>query len=477
MAMPVLTVEGVEQNGLLRSLRYSKTANAVGSMRVEIDSEDGSYRPDLGDVVILEDGLGSRLFGGYADDVEETGIRGEALGSAITNRLDVLHFASIVDRTVVNGTYPAGTLKSWLVQMIGDGGYPQTGLTLHPSQADGPTLTADVTYKTARTRAVLDEWSKLSGWVWEVDDYSQLRMKEPGSASASFDISDGDGNTEGDIVVKPTRSEYWNRVYVHAGDLTALAQDLDEIADHGPWVQVVNAPAETSTAESVQQLADAFILASTPILKQVQFGTPNVGMLPGDALEVVLVDRDVNNTFLVISVDTAFQPNSDRLFSQVTVIEGLVYKPGWREQTRQLFGSGGTSVAAGFVGGGGGGSASARFAYPLGGEQTTGIRAIDSLGWQDVSPMQVQVNTVPRGTTSAQVVVMLKSLTPGVTVQARIYDVTAGAPVSGTSNVIDSQDWERDTFTVTLNAGSHYYKLQVLPSAVDEDVYAMGYLE
>ena len=61
--------------------------------------------------------------------------------------------------------------------------------------------------------------------------------------------------------------------------------------------------------------------------------------------------------------------------------------------------------------------------------------------------------------------------------RARLYDYTAAAACPETSSLVTSTTWETVTWTVTLNAGSHYYGLQLLPGAADEDVAAVAYLE
>ena len=90
--------------------------------------------------------------------------------------------------------------------------------------------------------------------------------------------------------------------------------------------------------------------------------------------------------------------------------------------------------------------------------------------------MEVSIDTVPRGTLSADVTVQLRALDAGVTVKARLYDVTAAAACPGTSSTVTSTSWTTVTFTATLTAGSHRYKLQVLPGSANADVGAIGYL-
>jgi hypothetical protein len=88
--------------------------------------------------------------------------------------------------------------------------------------------------------------------------------------------------------------------------------------------------------------------------------------------------------------------------------------------------------------------------------------------------MQVQINTVPRGTTAGTVVVRLRAFSAGVSVKARLYDVTDSVACAGESAPVTSTSWQTVTFSTTLTSGSHFYELQLLPGAANEDVFAAG---
>lgn len=476
-----LTVAGTPVDAVLTSLRVQKPANGVPQLFFEVDSVGATYRPAMDAEVVLTEGS-TRRFGGWVDGPEESGLGGAPIGSDITTRVDARHYASIVDRTLVHGSYAAGTLKASLQQMLADTANPQPGLTLHASQANGPSLEAR-TYDYARTREVLDEWSTLTGWLWLVTDDNELRFVEPGTVSASFDLTDGDDNTEGDIVVKESRSDYWNRVVVRAGSITASAEDSSQITAHGLWAVRVDAPPETSQ-DAADALAAGYLAAALPILKQVRYTTPNTDIAPGQSQTITLVDRNVSATFLVTDVELYIQPGSAaRLLANVTAVEGVVYKTGWREQARRLFGGGASVSAAGFTGGG---SSTSRYAQMVGSELA--VRAPGTWSptpdWISVGGMAVEIDTVARGTTSASLVVRMRPLESGNTLTARLWDLTAGSACSGTSSVISyvdadgdgESDWQIETFAVTVTPGSHVYVLQVLPGLPDSDVQAIGHI-
>jgi hypothetical protein len=128
------------------------------------------------------------------------------------------------------------------------------------------------------------------------------------------------------------------------------------------------------------------------------------------------------------------------------------------------------------MGGGGSGVQYLRNAYFLGGTGADFVRSATPT-WVAASPIQASVNTVTRGTTNAVVYARLRALDAGVSVQARLFDVTDDSPCSGTSAVVTSTDWTLVSFNVTLTPGAHYYQLQLLPGTANKEVGAVGYIE
>ena len=144
--------------------------------------------------------------------------------------------------------------------------------------------------------------------------------------------------------------------------------------------------------------------------------------------------------------------------------------------------SSGTVVVSG-AGAGAGGSI-VRPSYFLGG---SGIEATQSPTptWVPASgggaigqgAIQVRLNTAARGTTLATVIVRLRALAAGVSVQARLYNTTDSLAVPGVSPVVTSTSWKTVQFDVTLTEGIREYELQLLPGAANADVMGVGTVE
>lgn len=498
----LVTINGVEREVREWSWRIRKTANGRGTFQCEILSEvetmtvggggggfllllgsghgeetitTAPYRPALDEEVIVYDEYGDVIFGGLITSVRESGPDGLPVEDIVSS-ITATDYNVLAERRYVNDTIPAGsTLKDALTLLVP---YLED-VTLDPTQVDGPTM-EELVYEDVLTKDVLDDLSVASsGYIWEIDENRMLRMYEPGSLTAPFDITEAAQVVIGDVVVEPTRDNYANRVIVRNKNLRAVAEDLVEQAAHGIW-EVVYTAADTNGLPALQALADMILIRSTPVLRRAFYVVDERGLRPGQTQGIDLESRDLDNTFLLTDVEIATVPNSQTIRYTVNAIEGLVYQTGWQETYRRWNSGGGLTIN----GGGIGGAQALRFAYFLGGGGTEAVVS-DGPDWvpvaggadPDTGSFQVQVNTIPRGTTLATVVVRMRALTAGVSVKARLYDVTDDTPCPGESATVTNTNWETKVFTATLTAGSHFYELQLLPGAANEPVMGVGYLE
>ena len=148
------------------------------------------------------------------------GTLGDKTGAheAISTAVSAADFNSYTEFRYVNETLAAGTLKSMLTTLVSTY-LSEYGVSLDGSQANGPTFPA-LTYQYRRVDDVLNELSTLSAkygapYVWKISHYKVLSMYQPSSSAAPFDITDGDGNTFGDIKVEQVRDKrYANKVIV-----------------------------------------------------------------------------------------------------------------------------------------------------------------------------------------------------------------------------------------------------------------------
>lgn len=213
-----LTIAGVEKFLKAGTLNISMTANGRDTATFVITSEDRSYRPALDAAVIIEED-GTRIFGGFVNGVLERGTAGGA-NPAIDTEVTAVDFNAYAELRYVAETLAAGTLKSQLTTLVTNY-LDDYGVTLHASQVDGPTM-PELEYDYVRLDDVLNELSTITAdagqpYVWAIDDFKVLRMYQPSTVPAPFDLAVVDGEVAeviGDIEVEITREHYANRIIV-----------------------------------------------------------------------------------------------------------------------------------------------------------------------------------------------------------------------------------------------------------------------
>lgn len=468
------------QNGAA-TLEATLTADAVGDLFAASNEE----------IVVTENGV--PIFGGNIVQPKLAGIGGK--GTIPVNlTLSAKDFNNLASRRYIGAgaaNFGAATVKQLLQVIV----MWIRGVTLADDQLDGPTVEA-FDASLWRPQEALDYITEATGWIWRIDvtllepsldpmaPYltRTLRMFEPGTLVAPYDVDQD--NTEialeasalgvaiGDVTVTIHDEDYYNRVFVVASDgsLLATAEDLDAIGSTGESETKVQAPDGTTTLAAAV-LGAQVLATSLVVYKEIQYTSLLAGLQPGQSQHIRLPFRGIDNLFLVTEINTQFSGGIAR--RTVTAIEGSVYKAGWRDKTRSMFGSSNTS----FVGsGGGGGSSSMRYAYPLGGAEGVFVSSPVPT-WVDAAPNAVQVDTVARGTRNATIVAQLRALTPGVSVRARLFDVTDNIALPGVSALVVDTEWQTKVWTTTLAAGAHFVKVQVLPGTANEGVAFTGYLE
>lgn len=226
----VVTIGGVTRYYRVGTLKITGAAKERTTASFSIRSNDASYRPALGDEVLITEN-GTRIFGGTVDRPSEQGVLADDTGAyvAITTSVSAADFNQYAERRVIDdGGFPAGwTLEQTLngLALDGVGGLiswfldpTDFGVTIDPAQVTGPTL-PEMVYKYMTLTEVFNELATLTGkygdpFVWEIDAFKVLRMYQPSTEAAPFDITEGDGNVIGDLTVESSRDKYANRIYL-----------------------------------------------------------------------------------------------------------------------------------------------------------------------------------------------------------------------------------------------------------------------
>ncbi len=208
------------------SLHISKTIKGVDTASCQVDSTDGSYRPQVGSRVMLTNGLtefGSiRYFVGVIDAPEEAGITDKT--TPIRTSISAVDLKSLTDRRTISVELAAGTMKSQLETLVPY--LSDYGVMLDTAQVDGPDLEA-VSYTDTSLTTILDNMATTTAgmgtpYFWRINGFSLLAMLETAGINAAFNIAANDGHVKGDVTVRQRRENYYaNRVIVLGGSGSA----------------------------------------------------------------------------------------------------------------------------------------------------------------------------------------------------------------------------------------------------------------
>jgi hypothetical protein len=196
------------------------TSNGRNTLTGDIISENGAFRPEIDDTVELYEDS-TLIFSGVVNKPVERGLGGSPVAH-LSTRIECVDFWAFTERLLVTYTFPGGTLTGLLSSLIAVSGITtHYGVTLHPSQEVGPTLT-ETQWTFRYLNEIFDEVSTMSGgWIGSIDDQRRLRFIKPNfaaSPTAPYNIVDDDGNAIGDVEVEIDRDKYANRVWVRCGE-------------------------------------------------------------------------------------------------------------------------------------------------------------------------------------------------------------------------------------------------------------------
>jgi hypothetical protein len=223
-------------NPLRETFRIQETLDAPDVAIMDFESQGSPYtRFSLGQSVFVTEN-DVRIFGGYVTGVRERGFSGPN-GDDLVVEIQATSYEINAQRRVITDTFsggsPAMTLKEALEDLITDY-YGDVGVTLHPSQTDGPTLPT-LSFERQRGDVVNREIVESVGYLYSIDFANRLRAWAPGDISAPDDY-DEDVNPElltGDIEVeKQLQNGYANKIIL-VGEGIVITDHLDSFVGDG----------------------------------------------------------------------------------------------------------------------------------------------------------------------------------------------------------------------------------------------------
>ena len=229
------------------------------------------------------------------------------------------------------------------------------------------------------------------------------------------------------------------------------------------WAQF--AVEEILTLAAGQEYANGILAQMNQQPIEVTATSRKHGWAPGQALTVNVTTRGLNSTFAITSVSLALNDNATWVYT-IVATETTVYGGSYLDEWRSMGGSGATSGVSVSVGGGAGGAAVLH--AHLGGDR---YQPKISASW---TPIVSHVPFVCPISGSYTMRAFVQTDDAGTTVQARIYDVTAAAAVTGSTTAAStSMAGETKTASVALIVG-HEYQAEMIGSNASAGV-RVGY--
>lgn len=267
--------------------------------------------------------------------------------------------------------------------------------------------------------------------------------------------------------------------YAIAYPFTVYADNLADQAARGIYEGKIAGP-PAATLETAQAYAAAIVAAGSAEIVRASYLTPFAGLAPGMVQRIEVGKRGIFAECLIaelrLGVWSGAEPGA--LMASVTAIVGTAVGGLWRDVYKRWGGSGGGAGAGGSVSSTGGGSstvAGARGSYMLATSRIEWVQGAAG-AWLAASGIEVVLDTTVRGSTAAVVRLRLRARSLGVTVTARLRNLTDGTD-AGVSDPVTSTEFVAIAFVATLAEGSKAYALELAPSVANEDVQAIGYLE
>lgn len=308
-----LTVNGVAKELKRGTLRISQHANDRGTASFTLESPDGSYRPPPDAPIVIQENSVT-LYGGVMERPRERGLFQGAPNASIGTSLSAVDFNVYAEWRIVITTIPAGTLKAALTQLISEY-LDEFGVTLHGSQVDGPTLPY-LEYGGRYLNEVLNDLATRTAsdgqlFVWRIDENKVLRMFQPSTAAAPFDITgDTPSQVIGDIEVEETRERYRNKVTGRipatntVPDIFVYASDTGEIATYKTRDLFLYFDDNPSEATAQLRVNDE-LAKCLAVRKTVKYATLTSGLVVGQSQTINVPRRNVNATGVITQIDTS----------------------------------------------------------------------------------------------------------------------------------------------------------------------------
>jgi len=469
-----LFIGGVSRECQVGTLSIIENVNGRSSLSATVQSSDGSYAPQIDDVVeFLVDAETGTRFAGIITEAPQSAWGNEGLITAIS----AVDNSALPERLHLKITTPGGFTGRDALDYLVANGLGAMGVTRDPSMPAGGTLGA-LTYEWQTYTEVINDIVRLSapeGWLWRIDEGLVLRAWQPslGANPCPWSLTSV-RQVEGGVDVTPSRENYANKIILEYNDGTAtlaveIAEDAGEIASYGVFEKVYKVPGPiTSTVAAA--LATSYLAGHLQRTHTIKFTTLTAGARAGMTLTVNLTAYSLSGSYLITNVEIRDDNGVDLAYT-ITAIPGtMAIGPSFRDTYQKWSGG---------AGGGGGAIATAGTVVITVTTPAPSVLALGGASAQAVVPGASSwlpvVNAVPFVAPESRTVTVYVELWArgaGVTATARLRDLTTPA-TAGTSSGVTGATPTLTSFSASVVAGRRY-QLQLSADANDEGVFGVG---
>lgn len=214
----MLEINGVEQRVALPTMSVQHLVNSPDILEADVQDEDGSIALATDQVVVLTQ-IDVSPPSVYFEGLLQTKGSQTWTGHGYARLRKITAFDYSVYTTFVDAALTAdgSTSLDALLQTLVDDYLDDYGVTLHPSQATGPTIAANV-FDGIKAQVILNSLSEQTGWVWKIDSQKRLRMWDPATEAAPFNVTATNDTYVHDIQTNTQAQKKYNRVFVEGGN-------------------------------------------------------------------------------------------------------------------------------------------------------------------------------------------------------------------------------------------------------------------
>lgn len=184
----------------------------------DTDSTSSAYRPTIGQSIVLASGA-TTVFSGTIMGVTDMPLAANQNGTL--TQINAVDITEKCDRVRVTATYTTGQTLKTIVTSLVTTYLSGAGITVDAGMAAGPTLQVQQ-FDNATVTDCFNHLATVTSYVWRIKPDGTLEFFSIGTKTATYSLTNSNGNTIGPIPWSKTRGAYANRIVLKAGTNTQV---------------------------------------------------------------------------------------------------------------------------------------------------------------------------------------------------------------------------------------------------------------